>query len=318
MILPGPVWGAGICLACMIATGLQILSAQRERERWRARLGLIAAPLHRAAAPAERTARAAVAPGSPGRRPLPRFLLGWREERRAHYPLHWAPLLALCLAPAAGACWLAARLAGSAAWALLPLAAAGLARAVLAAAAARVSARLLEQFPDALSAIARAVRIGVPLGEAVRLVARDSQSPTREEFARAADQAMIGLPLDAALRDMAERTGVTEYRFFATALTLQSQTGGALTETLDNLGDTIRKRRAAAKRAHALASEARTSTYVLAALPLVVGALLGVLNPGYVGVLFQPGGGQKLLAYACFSLVMGLLAMRWIIARSLG
>ncbi|MEJ0045751.1 MAG: type II secretion system F family protein [Rhodospirillales bacterium] len=114
-----------------------------------------------------------------------------------------------------------------------------------------------------------------------------------------------------------ERNDLPEYRFFATALALQSQTGGGLTETLETLADTIRKRENARKRGHALASEARTSIYVLAVLPIVVGAMLYVINPDYVGLLFTDKTGQKLLGLAIGMLITGLYVMQQIIKRSL-
>jgi len=165
--------------------------------------------------------------------------------------------------------------------------------------------------------VSRSVRVGVPVTESVRVVAREAQSPTREEFGKAADQVQIGLDLENALLEMAERNDLPEYRFFATALALQSQTGGGLTETLETLADTIRKRENARKRGHALASEARTSIYVLAVLPIVVGAMLYVINPDYIGLLFTDKAGQKLLGIAIGMLITGLYVMQQIIKRSL-
>jgi tight adherence protein B len=128
----------------------------------------------------------------------------------------------------------------------------------------------------------------------------------------------IGVDLEAALLEMADRNDLSEYRFFATALALQSQTGGGLTETLETLADTIRKRENARKRGHALASEARTSIYVLAALPIVVGSMLFVINPDYVGMLFNDPTGQMLLGIAVGMLLTGLWVMQLIIKKSLG
>ena len=81
---------------------------------------------------------------------------------------------------------------------------------------------------------------------------------------------------------MAQHADLPEYRFFATALTLQSKAGGALSGTLENLADMIRKRVAVKERAHALASEARMSIYVLTGLPAVVAGGIGLLNPEYI------------------------------------
>jgi tight adherence protein B len=165
--------------------------------------------------------------------------------------------------------------------------------------------------------VSRSVRVGVPLGEAIRIVARESQTPTREEFTRAADQMQIGLDLEAALLEMAERNDLNEYRFFATALALQAQTGGGLTETLETLADTIRKRENARKRGIALAAEAKTSIMVLAALPVVIGAILFVMNPEYIGLLFTDPTGEKILGLTVFLLIAGLVSMQQIIKRSL-
>ncbi len=90
-------------------------------------------------------------------------------------------------------------------------------------------------------------------------MAQDSEAPTSVEFGRLYDQVSIGTPLEDALREMAARNKLPEYRFFATALALQSQTGGGLTETLENLADVVRKRVALKARGYALAAEARTS-----------------------------------------------------------
>jgi tight adherence protein B len=244
-------------------------------------------------------------------------LFGWNEERRSQYPMSWWLLAIVMLGPSVIIALLATKLAGSFGWILVPFADILLTRTVLGYVANKISTQLLSQFPDALSMIARSVRVGVPVTEAVRVVAREGLSPTREEFARAADAMAIGVDVERALTEMAQRNQLAEYRFFATALALQSQTGGGLTETLDTLADTIRKRDAARKRGNALASEAKTSIYVLSALPIVTAVMMWLSAPDYISILFTTSGGTKLLAAAVFSLGMGWFAMSQIIKRSL-
>jgi tight adherence protein B len=110
---------------------------------------------------------------------------------------------------------------------------------------------------------------------------------------------------------------LAEYRFFATALSLQSQTGGGLTETLETLADTIRKREAARKRGNALAAEAKASILVLTILPIFTGIMLWFTNPSYIEILFNTKPGEKLLGIAVFLLSLGQFSMRQIIKRSL-
>jgi tight adherence protein B len=176
---------------------------------------------------------------------------------------------------------------------------------------------LFQQFPDALSMIVRAARVGIPIGESIKAVARENEPPTSLEFARLANQIGIGLPLDEALRAMSERTGLAEYRFFATALSLQSQTGGNLGETLDNLADVIRKRVAARARGYALAAEARMSSNMLTGLPIALFCVLEYINPSYASVLFKTHLGNMILGATLMMLGGGTLVMRIMIQKSL-
>lgn len=177
--------------------------------------------------------------------------------------------------------------------------------------------QLLAQFPDALAMIVRSVRVGIPVSEAVRIVAREAREPTATRFGELANEVAIGVPLEVALQQMAERTGLAEYRFFATAIALQAQTGGALSETLENLADVIRRRIALRSRGRALSSEARTSIAVLAALPVLVGSMLYLISPGYISVLFVDPQGRRVFGLAMVSLAAGLLSMQVIIKRVL-
>ena len=166
------------------------------------------------------------------------------------------------------------------------------------------------QFPDALAMIVRSVRVGIPVAEAMHIVANEAHEPTARSFGELASEISIGVPLETALPRLAERSGLAEYRFFSTAIALQAQTGGGLSETLENLADVIRKRIALRARGQALASEARASGYVLALLPLVVGSALYFINPGYIGVLFNDETGRRLFGVAVVSLSCGLYSMQ--------
>jgi tight adherence protein B len=174
-----------------------------------------------------------------------------------------------------------------------------------------------QQFPEALAVIARTVRTGVPVVEALRIVARESEDPTAAEFTYIVNRITIGIPLGEALHSSAERTGLLEHRLFATAVSLQSQSGGGLTETLIGLSATIRRRITARARARAMASEATTTSYILGGLPVVTASLLGVANPTYIAVLFTDHTGNIILTVACTMLLTGMFIMHTIIKRSL-
>ena len=244
-------------------------------------------------------------------------ILRYDPAHQAAYPAKPLVVLTLALLPAALITRIDVNFVGDMGWLGLPVAWVFLVRSFYGRCEDRLMATLFKQFPDALAMIVRAVRVGLPIVESLRVVARENPEPTAREFALLVAQTSIGVPLDNALRDMAARNPLPEYRFFATALSLQSQTGGGLAETLENLADTIRKRVAAKMRGHALAAEARMSSYILGALPLVTGALLLMTNPGYMDVMFSDPSGRTLLLAAFGLLAMGAFSMRTLIKKSL-
>ena len=181
----------------------------------------------------------------------------------------------------------------------------------------RRNAKLVEQFPDALNTVVRCVRVGIPMGEALRTVAKDAMEPTKREFAILADKVSIGVPLDAALRDLSLRVKLTEYQFFATALTLQARSGGGITQTLEGLSDVIRKRVALKARGYALTAEARTSAMVLSVLPFVAGGMIFMVQPDYIETLFTTKGGESVITGAIVLLIFGMGTIQTMISNVL-
>ncbi|MBV9734915.1 MAG: type II secretion system F family protein [Acidisphaera sp.] len=295
-----------------------VLRAQQRQDRYRRRLNAICSTYARArpveepsllrlanALPKDSLARAGAA------------LFGFDPGRQDHYPVKWWLVLGVAAGAARAAMGVLVGMLGVFGYAALPVIWIGVSRFAFKWFEGRRTNILYRQFPDALAMIVRSVRVGIPVAESIRIVARESVDPTATEFGKLADQLAIGRPLDEALREMGGRNNLPEYRFFATALALQSQTGGGLAETLENLADVIRKRVALKSRGRALASEARTSAGILAALPVLTGLALWVLNPSYIAVLFTTTAGEHILGAAIGSLGAGLLVMRTMINRSL-
>ena len=178
------------------------------------------------------------------------------------------------------------------------------------------NAIMFRQIPDAMSLMLRAVRAGLPVAEAVRSVGRESMSPTQEEFARVAGETALGIPVEVAIRRMAERTQIQEYAFFAVIIGLHAQTGGNLSETLDNLGDMVRRRVAMAAKGKALSAEGRLSAGVVAALPFVVGLLILIFTPSYLMEFVKNPRGPTLIGIFVALLSTGMFVSHLFIQRS--
>ncbi len=306
-----------LALGALAVAGLLASRAQEERRRTGQRLSWVAAPHARPRPIADVSITRAETPDRAP--PLLRLaaVIGYDPVKAARYPAPWWVAVPAALALARLGAAMAAGVVGSYALFAVPAAAIMLCRGFFGWAEARYRQKLLVQLPDALAMIVRAVRVGIPVAEAIHGVAQEAPAPTGTEFAQLHDQVLIGVPLEQGLRELGRRSGLGEYRFFATAIGLQAQTGGGLTEVLENLADVVRKRVALQSRGRALSSEARTSALVLAVLPVATGGMIYVLDPAYVGVLFLSPQGHTLLGVAALSLAIGVGAMRMIIQKTL-
>ena len=244
-------------------------------------------------------------------------LFGFDQNLSAHYPLRWWMALLVTLAIAIASARVGRGLAGDMIWLAAPVEWVILSRFFFSWCERRRRDQLFKQFPDALAMIVRAVRVGIPVIDSIRAVGRELEAPTGPEFARLSHELAIGNTLQDALRALAERNGLQEYRFFATALSLQSQTGGGLSETLDNLADVIRKRVAVRQKGQALAAEAKMSSLVLASLPPLAALGLWLMNGAYIMLLFTDPLGQKILGVAVLTLALGIFMMNMLIRKSL-
>ena len=169
------------------------------------------------------------------------------------------------------------------------------------------------QLPDALEMIARALRAGQSLSFGFNAVASEMSAPIGKEFGRIFEEQNLGVAMDDSLRSMCERVPNLDLRFFVTAVVLQRQTGGDLSEILDKIGSLIRDRFKILGQVKALTGEGRLSGVVLMALPLLLFVIVYNLNPSYVCQLFTDPAGKKMLAVAVVMQVLGAIVIRKIV-----
>ena len=303
----------------MVAAGLALMlrGGGKDGKRLKRRLTSLSAPRVMAHAPTPTLSK--VEPGVGfGTVMLRRIwrIVGYKSDVPNRPMPNWAAVV-MGLVLARGITWLAVELLGDLGWFVYPLAVLIVLRTYFVWCTTRWQMALFKQFPDALSTIVRAVRVGVSLPEGIRQVAKEAPEPTAAIFSEISSSLAIGTTLTVAMADATARTGVPEYRFFTTALVLQARTGGGLAATLDGLADVIRKRVMVRARGKALASEARASGAVLALLPIATVGALMLLSPDYMTPLFTDPLGHKLLAAAALSEGVGIFAMKTMISRAL-
>jgi tight adherence protein B len=170
------------------------------------------------------------------------------------------------------------------------------------------------QLPDALELIARALRSGHSLASGMHVVVDEMPDPISAEFAMCYEEQNLGVPIEQALRSMHKRMPNMDFKFFATAVAIQRQSGGDLAEILDKIGRIVRERFKILGQVQALTGEGRISGVVLMALPIALFFAVYYLNPDYVMLLFTDELGQKMIAVAAFLQVLGAVCIKKIVA----
>lgn len=199
--------------------------------------------------------------------------------------------------------------------ALLPAAAGGLLLAAvllhvfIGLLGSRRNEKFLKQLPDAIDIIIRSVRSGLPILEGIKVVEDEFPAPLGDEFRTIRSKVHFGASLEEALWDIGRRVDRAEFNFLVISIAVQRETGGNLTEALENLSRILRQRAQMKLKVRALSSEARASAYILGALPFVMAVLIYLVNPEYVSKLFIDPRGHVLLGFGLGSIGCGVLVM---------
>jgi tight adherence protein B len=174
----------------------------------------------------------------------------------------------------------------------------------------RRMAQFQRQLPEALELIARALRAGHAFFVGLKLVGEEFPEPIGPEFKRAFDEVSMGISVQQALQNLANRVDCLDLKFFVTSVSVQRETGGNLAEIIESLGHLIRKRFELYMKIKALSAEGKVSAIILFALPLVLGLLLFRMNPEYIGLLFTDPIGHTMLMTGSALMIIGAFITR--------
>jgi len=174
-------------------------------------------------------------------------------------------------------------------------------------------AKFEEQFPDALDLMARAIRAGHAFPSSLGMVADELPAPVGPEFKKVFEQQNFGLPLREALNGLADRIPLLDVRFFVTAVTIQRESGGNLSEILENLGHVVRERFKIRRQVRTHTAHGRFTGYVLLALPAALAVMLSRIAPEQMQLLFLEPMGRMMLAGAIVLQTIGYFWIRQVI-----
>jgi tight adherence protein B len=167
--------------------------------------------------------------------------------------------------------------------------------------------------PDAIDLMARSLRAGHSMGSSIELIAEQSPEPLRHEFVQVYQQQRVGLPFREALLQLGGRMPSRDLQFLITAILVQKETGGDLTEILDRASHVIRERIRIQGEVRTHTAQGRLTGWILGLLPVIMLGLINIVSPGYSAVLFHDPTGQRLLYAGAILIAIGGLIIRKIV-----
>ena len=173
--------------------------------------------------------------------------------------------------------------------------------------------KMAQQLPDALMLMASALKSGLGFQQALQMVGQEGAAPLSHEFSRFATDLSLGLPIEEALVRLQTRLGSIDGEMLASALLVQRQTGGNLSEILKNLHDTIRDRQQVIGQVNTLTAMGRMSGVILTAIPFFLAGAIYTMNRDYVMVLLTDPRGQMMVGASFAMLLAGAFVIRRIV-----
>jgi tight adherence protein B len=170
-----------------------------------------------------------------------------------------------------------------------------------------------KSLPDAIDMMARSLRAGHSMGASIELIAEQSPEPLAAEFVQVYQEQRLGLHFRDALLHMGARVPSRDLQFLITAILVQKETGGDLTEILDRASHVIRDRVRIEGEVRTHTAQGRLTGWILGLLPIIMLVLINIVSPGYSAILFHDPTGQKLLYTGGALIILGGLIIRKIV-----
>lgn len=169
--------------------------------------------------------------------------------------------------------------------------------------------KFVQQLPAALDIIVRSLHAGHPLNAAVGLVGREMPDPIGSEFGILTDQLTFGSEFDEAFYNLFGRVGADELNLLAVTVSVQRNTGGNLSEVLENLATMIRERLMLKNKIKAISAEGRFTAVLMSVFPGILYLIISTLAPDYFDPIWETGRGTMVVVGTVIYMSIGIYIM---------
>lgn len=169
------------------------------------------------------------------------------------------------------------------------------------------------QLIDAISIMVNALRAGHSFMQAMNSISQEMEGALAEEFGRVFRETQHGMTLEESMSRMIERTGSDDLNMLCTAILVQREIGGNLSEILQNISGTIQARISLKGEIKTRTASGRLSGYIVGALPIIILVAISVINPGYSDQLLHTESGHYMLIAGGVMEVIGFIVINKIV-----
>ena len=173
--------------------------------------------------------------------------------------------------------------------------------------------RFADELPDFLLLIASSLRAGLSFTHALESSAADGTGEVSIQLRRVVREVQVGADLDQALVDCADRMANDDLRWVVTALSIQREVGGSLSDILENAAQTIKARYSLHREIRTLSAEGRLSAYILIGLPIALFVFLLLLRREYISLMWTDAVGILMLIVLAVLMTVGIIWMRAVV-----
>jgi tight adherence protein B len=167
-----------------------------------------------------------------------------------------------------------------------------------------------EQLPEALMSIAKSLRAGSGILQALNYAATETPPPLGDELQSTIRDLQLGIEAEDAFADLSARVGSADLDIAVTAIVIQRTVGGNLSEILTNVTNTIRERALLHREVHVMTTRQRLTGNMVAGVPVLIAVFMMVVNPTMFELLTQTVPGRIGLAFGVFFEILGIILMR--------
>lgn len=170
-----------------------------------------------------------------------------------------------------------------------------------------------KQLGEALTIIGNCLRAGFSFNQAMESIAQEMPDPIAKEFTKTLRDIKLGLTIESALQNMVKRLSNSDLELIISAVLIQRQVGGNLSEILDSISDTIKERLKIKVDIKVLTASGRTSGMIVGLLPVFILGILMIMNPSYVSMFFETKIGMLMLGFGVVLEIIGFICIKKVV-----